>query len=359
MIQKSLLEQLGILYKTFSSNSKFLVITIISIIIFILLLIFNFLKNKKILKRILLVVYLGITITLMIFYHNEILTFLDYLVNNIFILLFFPNVAVYTLVIIIVNILMIRTILNRNYEKILKIINLLFFIIFNIIFYLIIDNVLKNKIDIYNELNVYTNGNLMVLIQVSMYLFILWMIILLISKVSKFILVPNALKRNVKVPSTYIPSIYSNEDTMIKKLKPKKIISDIPEITPNTIVVTNNFKDTLKYDKLEEKLNVTNTSNLYNRYIDVVPVKKKSVDISNLNSSIENEKKVLNNMDIVFGKANTLSSIMEDITKLREDKNNVDQIQKIYKQISLNSNDLTLNDYNYLIKALKEIKNNN
>ena len=360
MIQKSLIEELQILYKIFTSNKYFLVITVVSIISLILLLIFSRLHNKRLLKRTMLIMYLGVTLTLIILYHNEIFIFLDYLVNNIFILLFFPNVAVYTIVVIVVNILMLRTILNKNYEKVLKIINLIFFIIFNIIFYLIIDNVISNKVDIYNGLNVYTNSNLMVLIQVSMYLFILWMVVILISKVSKNILVPNTLRSKVRVPSNYLPNTYSNPNPVIKKLKPKKVMSDIPEITPNTIIVTNDVKDTLKdNNRLENNLNVTNTSSLYNQYIDIVPVKKKKVIISNSVTNVENEKTLLSNMDIIFGKPNTLSTIMEDVTKLREDKNNVDQIQKIYKQISLNSKDLTLNDYNYLIKTLKEIRNNN
>ena len=368
MIQKSLIEQLEILYNIFISNKHFVVISIIATILLVLLGIFNRLSNKKIPKIATIIMYLGITLTLLIFYHNEIFIFFDYLINNIFILLFFPNIAVYALVIIIVNILMVKSILNKNRERVLKIINIFFFILFNIIFYLIIDNVISNKVNIYDGLSIYTNSNLMVLIQLSMYLFMLWLVILLIAKISKNILLPHKVESVVREPvNTYAFK------PITKKLKAKPVISDIPEITPNTIVVTDEVKDNLKVnDKLENNMNITNTSSLYTDYIDIVPVKKKKLVMSNTNMNISTsindntnitefkpQQTLLSNMDIIFGKPNTLSNIMQDVTKLKDDKNDREQIKKIYRQISLNSKDLSLNDYNYLIKTLKEIRNNN
>lgn len=352
MIQKSFFEQLGILIKILSNNKNLYLILGVSIALLTILLIFNNLKNKKIPKIVGIVVYSLIVISLLLVYHNEIFTLFDYLINNIFILLFFPNVAVYMLVLIVVNIIMIKSILNKSNQKILKTFNCVMFIIFNLIFYLMIDTIINDKIDIYNGLNVYTDTNLMVLIQISMYLFIFWLIILLIDKISKTLLLPKPVADNVIISSP--ANIY--EPTIIKKAS-RKIISDIPEM-PNTLVVSNEIKNNIKgNDKLSNSNLITNTSSFYTEFIDIVPVKKKKT-ITQIEKPVQTDITLLSNMDKIFGKPNTLSNIMQDVTKLKEDKTDINQIRKIYKEITLNGNDLTLNDYNYLIKTLKEIKNN-
>lgn len=322
MVQKSILEQLNILVNIFMSNKNALKIAIASGIIFIIFSILNHFRNKKITKVILLLIYALIFGVLIYFYHSHILTLLDYMVDNIFILLFFPNLAVYTLVIVVANILLIKAIFG-NYKYFFKFISILFFICFNIIFYLIIDNIVKNNIFIYEPLTIYTNSNLLVLIQLSMYLFVGYLLVNLIFNISKYIMKPVKITEKVIVREPVIET------------KVNKTISDIPEITPNTLVVAN---DDIKNIR---------SANIYNEYIDIEPIKKKKVEFTSLTD-----------MDILFGNS-VLSNIMNDINSLKEDVNNQNKIRKIYESISLNSKDLSLKDYNYLIKALREIKNNN
>lgn len=100
--------------------------------------------------------------------------------NNIFLFLFFPNLAVYVLVLIIINILIVRSTFSKKDSKFTKNINIIFFLLFQVIFYLIIDNVVKNNIDVYEQLSIYTNQDLLILIELSMQLFLLWVILLLI-----------------------------------------------------------------------------------------------------------------------------------------------------------------------------------
>lgn len=376
MIQKNLLEQLQILYKIFINNKNVFLISIIAIISFIIFQVANKLSNKKITKLLFLILYIGIFGTLLYFYNNQILTFIDYLINNIFILLFFPNLAIYTLIIIISNILIIKTIFRKN-NKVLKNINIIFFILFNIIFYLIIDNVSKNNINVYEQLSIYTNSDLLVLIQVSMYLFMFWLIILFIDKFSnKFIIgkkkqiVFNNVYSEVEVPKKIKKHfknklVISNDVKNInKKLKNIKtpILNNIDSIEVNDKIIEED-KDIVK----DSITNSDRKTNIYNSYIDVVPVKKNKSKEKNhiILSSIETiindniEVDSTKDMDVLFGKQSFINNIMSDIEKLKDDKNNQVQIKKIYDEISLNSKDLTLSDYNYLINALKKIRNNN
>ena len=59
-------------------------------------------------------------------------------------------------------------------------------------------------------------------------------------------------------------------------------------------------------------------------------------------------------MDVVFEKDN-LTNIMSDIEEL---SNNIhdDNINKVYDKIIINQDELTLNDYNYLINELLTLK---
>ena len=326
MIQKNILEQLSILFNIFMSNKNAVLVSIIAFASLILFTIFNRFNNKKITKIILISIYVILFGLIIYFYHSQLLSLIDYLIDNIFILLLFPNLAVYTLVIITANILLIKSIFS-NYKSIFKFISMIFFILFNIIFYLIVDNIIKNNILVYEPLNIYTNNNLLVLIQVSMYLFICYLLIILISNISKYIIKPAKVKEVVVKPAVV-------EQPVVEILP---TISDIPEITPNTLVIKDN------------EINNIRSVNVYNEYIDIEPIKKKKVEITSLS-----------NMDKLFGKStNTLSSIITDINVLKGNVDNQEQIKKIYDNISLNSKDLSLNDYNYLLKTLREIKNHN
>jgi len=349
MIQENILKQLEVIYNLFITNKNFLLISIIALGLLLVLIICNHLSNKKIFKIISLILYLGVFGILIYFFHDQILNFLDYLMNNIFIFLFFPNLAIYTLVLIIINIIIIRNLFKKN-NVIIKNINSIFFILFNIIFYLIIDNIIKNKIDIYEQLSIYTNKNLLYLIQISMYLFIIWLVILLINNIS------TRLVKNVKVKEKVKVKRYVPEPITVtyepKELEDKKL-SKIPEVTPNTLIISEQEVNDIKLEteKLEEK------SSIYNSYIDIVPIKKKRNSLENMdNLFIKEENK---DMDLVFGNKTYLNTIMSDIEKLRNNQHDSNQIKKIYESISLNSKELTLDDYNYLIKVLKEIKNNN
>lgn len=350
MIQTSLFEQFSTLYKIFINNKYILNVSIIGILAFIIFELFSRFHTKKIIKVFIIILYLGLFGALIYFYGDIIFNFLDYLMNNIFILLFFPNLAVYTLVIIIMNVLFLKSIFSDKDSKLMKTINIIFFIIINIVFYLILDNVMTNKIDIYENLSIYTNNNLLVLIQISMYLFIIWLAIIIISNISNHIIA----KMQVQQTIDFVP-ILDNKLILKPNNNVKPIISEsnnVKEIKNENLVykqIIPSSEEIFKQNHDEIKI-----SSVYNDYVNIEPVKKKS------NVLLDDMDDLFNkDMDTVFGKNNQLNGIMNDIEKLRYNQNDKNQIRKIYENISLNSKNLTLNDYNYLINALTEIKNNN
>lgn len=478
MIQASILEQFTTLFEILKNNTNIINIIVISIIAFVLLIIASRFKNKKITKILCLTVYLGIFGTLMFLYHTEILKLFDYLINNIFLFLFFPNLAVYTLVLVVINVIIIKSTFSKNENKLMKFLNILFFIVFNIIFYLIIDNVIKYNVNVYEQLSIYTNNNLLVLIELSMKLFIVWVLILAIIKLSASIIETVSKKRGLNQSlaldnvinndeltdiKTYpevmeiAPSIELNEEDIrdsydefrpIKKIK--KIVSkkseetrieeakiedakieenqslmeenkplveeteklvdnqliikedsmdwensntninsadkDLEEVTSNSLIqeeqetLNNNLiSDMSIYESINlnknefEFMQEDNNENVQeetfipkeeNNIVNQVEERKPIITLSSYDSIFtENnehlENNINSNMEVLFAKDenNYLKNIMNDIAELKNDKENESQIEKIYENIKMNQNDLSLNDYNNLINALLDIKN--
>lgn len=348
MIQATFLEQLKTLGNVFITNKYVFYISLIALGCILILELTNKFKNKTTLKIICMSVYIIIFGILLYFFHEQIFTLIDYLMNNIFLFLFFPNLAVYTLITIIINIILIRSIVKDN--KLLKRMNIIFFILFNIMFFLIIQNIIENNINIYEQLSIYTNKELLILISLSMKLFLLWLVILCIIKITNHLSLSFAYKKSpVKV--TVREEIVSDEYNTIK-------VNDInDEIPKETSLIPNN----MVLDKEDNEYVDIKPVNYYNDFIDIEPVKKKKEVnlLTNMDSLFEDNNNPINkkDLDTVF-KNQYIKSIMDDIEKLKYNQSDKNQIKKVYDEITLSSKDLTLDDYNSLIHQLTEIKNN-
>jgi len=393
MVQVDILEQLSTLFKIFKANSYVSILSISAIVFLIILLLANKFSDKKITKFIYIFVYALIFGTLIYLFHNEILNLLDYLIDNVFLFLFFPNLAVYILVLIIVNIIVIKSTFSKTDGKIIKNTNAIFFVIFNVIFYLIIDNIIKNKINVYEQLSIYTNNDLLILIELSMKLFILWIILLLIIKISSVLILQLSVRRTIN------PNLVLAEDNFTHELSNLNPVTSYKEYQVNRFEKSklNEINElappNTKLDKIKDKYNI------YNDYLDMVPVKKtisriddfKIIDINNqtnnnqkeqliINNSLETNKfipdddtiqsfnnkneydylyfnNINSNMDQVFKfNNNYLNNILNDIEVLKYNQEDKNQIKKIYEDIKVRQKDLTLRDYNYLIDMLLDIK---
>ena len=144
MIQTSILEQFDLFFKLFLKQSNKYLILLVASLTLILLILANKFKNKKITKIICYLVYIAIFSYLIYTYNNEIFHLFDYLMDNLFLLLFFPNLAVYILILIITNVFLVKSTFSTSDSLIKKSINIFFFLIFNIIFYFIIKQLIPN-----------------------------------------------------------------------------------------------------------------------------------------------------------------------------------------------------------------------
>ena len=184
----SLIEKFNILMELISSSSLFLVVSMIGIAVLIFIII-CIIKNQKINKKIFIITFSLIGFIILINYNVVIFKVLDIIIDSVFKFLYFPNLPMYIAILLIINIIFIISMFDKR-SKLKKIINSITTVIFDILFILIISVVSKNNINIYEEINLYTNSTLLVLLELSTGTFTSWILINLFvsahNKLKKF-----------------------------------------------------------------------------------------------------------------------------------------------------------------------------
>ncbi len=186
MANLSLNERLEIIVDAIKNNdiAKYVIPAILVLGLILIL----FAKSKNKFSKILTIILsLGLIGTGIYFFANPILNFLDYLVEVVVNNILFPNIAVYISTILIVDLALIISILSNNMPSYMKRMNVLVFVLMQILLFFIVENVIKNQVDVYEMLSVYTNQELLVLIEGSMIIFALWVVLHLIIKIVRSI----------------------------------------------------------------------------------------------------------------------------------------------------------------------------
>lgn len=181
MVELSLIEKIKTLFTLIFSSSLFLILLLG---IFIILVdVFYISKQSRKVKIMYLIVSVIVMVILLITYFEEFLKFIDVLNKNIVMLINFPSLLQYTVILFITLIIMIISIFNKKMNRILSRINIGVFIADLFIFFLILDQISKTNIDLSNKINIYSNRNLMVLFEISMIIFVIWLFGLLTYKI--------------------------------------------------------------------------------------------------------------------------------------------------------------------------------
>ena len=177
----SVLDKIKVIWNTIiNSNELKYIIPFLGIVLIVVILSFFFNKAKY--HKVYLLVYVFIITALMIIYFNPITKLLNHLLDTVVNGLLFPNLALYVGVLLIVNIILIVTVFNDNLSKFIKGINLSLFALMQLLLVFIIKNIVVNDIDITKSLTVDTNMQLLILVEASIFVFVLWLLFLLVIK---------------------------------------------------------------------------------------------------------------------------------------------------------------------------------
>ena len=188
MIEVTINDFINTLIEAISSSPTSFV-ALVTGIIFLIAMIISLKKHKQMGKSLFIIGWGFIVLFIIVRYSNYLTTLVDNLINNIFLQIFFPNLATYIIIVAVTNFIFLFTILKGNSKTSNKIINSLFFTIIMLLLILVLDVIIKNKINIYEELTVYSNQTLLILLEATTILFMLWLIILgseaIVSKLIK------------------------------------------------------------------------------------------------------------------------------------------------------------------------------
>lgn len=223
------------------------------LIIIIIVLTYLFINNKKKYDRRNKMIYLFCSIffiaLIILCYQSSITDILENMMNNFFIVLYFPNFAVYTAAIIISNIILYISIFNYNLSDRIRKTNIIVSMFLNYILALVLKVITNNNINVYETKDLYKNNNIRALINISAIVFILWICFLLIYK---FILVYLNKDHKVKVKRVIIKQKVLPENYVNVKAPSKVLGNNIKKDIPKDILV----KDTLTLEDYKVLLEI-------------------------------------------------------------------------------------------------------
>ena len=181
----SIVEKFKILFDMIL-DVKFIFIFLGVLVIATFLYLIKKIDNRKYIMIITLSLLLILGIDIVINY-KELAEVFDNFMTIFFSNIYFPSVYVYVGTLLIVAIAFITSMFNKMLNKIYKIINGITFVMNNILLVIILNIIAKNKIDVFTPNELYTNINLVAVLEISIGLFIVWVLSLVVVYITSVI----------------------------------------------------------------------------------------------------------------------------------------------------------------------------
>ena len=295
-------------------------INLILLIVLILLSIIFLNSNKKNAKNIRYIYIAFISFTLIYFfikYNISLNKMFDYMMNNFFIAIYFPNLAIYAFGLIITNIIFYISLFNYKVSKIIKKINIVVYIFINYLFFLVLKIINTHQLDIYSQNSVYGNRKALALIELSSLIFIIWIVFLTIYKIFIFYL-----KKEYKQPVKKIIRIKK-----VKKLPENFITKEFP-----TKVNGNISKKTFNKNEEDELLKIYDNMLTLEDYKTIIKIlqnhksKENTINENNITTPPILEKTQIENYKET---ENIISKIEEE-----QEKRKFTELEELYKELN-------------------------
>ncbi|MDD2505537.1 MAG: hypothetical protein PHF21_04655 [Bacilli bacterium] len=217
MVEYTLLDKIKTVYNLIVDSPLFLIL-LLGIILMILDILFISKQDKKTK-----ITYTITSLILIIFFMNSylesLLQIFDTIAKNIVAIIYFPSVLEYILVLLISIIILFVSIINKKIKKIIKHINIFVLIINSFLFFLILDELAITNVDLTNKISIYTNSNLMMLLELSIIIFIIWIVGLILYKTIKTLSPKKSDEKavNLEVDTFYSEPVVPNNLKELKK----------------------------------------------------------------------------------------------------------------------------------------------
>ena len=326
MNQLSLIEKFKVLLEITKSNIFYPII-----ILFLMFISFLFIttnkNNSKESKKTYCILYAIILIIVLIKYESSLATMFDYMMNNLFIVFYFPNIAVYIAAIIITNIIMWISMFSNKSTTIIKIINSIIFSIIHYLFIINLNIITTKNINVFSEKALYQNHNVHALIELSSNIFIIWIIFLVIYKIVLSYL------ESKKTKQIYESSELTVEHIGAKEPNKQKVIhlpDNVKEVTAPYIVKREMSKTKIVYELPKQ----TENTAIYEQMLTLEDYK---LLVSLLKEQEKNGvKKILLNKNKSIKSENIETEVAKEKDIEQEDKNEnkLSELMALYKSVS-------------------------
>lgn len=346
---------------------KFIFIFLGVLVIATLLYLIKKIDNRKYIMIITLSLLLILGIDIVINY-KELAEVFDNFMTIFFSNIYFPSVYVYVGTLLIVAIAFITSMFNKMLNKIYKIINGITFVMNNILLAIILNIIAKNKIDVFTPNSLYTNINLVAVLEISIGLFVLWILSLIVVYTTSVICDRIGNKRREFViydTNSDVEGIDITKDTSSYNnvLTPVKVVSEVKEpsivtyeiesnnVEPEVIEEVSNVDTNVGTDNVKENNNnVVTFDDILNGRI---PVNYYENVLSVDEHDIVNPQEVFENKYKEYKEKSNIESFQDIVNDANEDKVVIIKNNKAKDNLRINTVTLdSLEDKNDIVDTM-------
>lgn len=346
---------------------KFIFIFLGVLVIVTFLYLIKKIDNRKYIMIITLSLLLILGIDIVINY-KELAEVFDNFMTIFFSNIYFPSVYVYVDTLLIVAIAFITSMFNKMLNKIYKIINGITFVMNNILLAIILNIIAKNKIDVFTPNELYTNINLVAVLEISIGLFVLWILSLIVVYTTSVICDRIGNKRREFVTcdtNSDVEGIDITKDTSSYNnvLTPVKVVSEVKEpsivtyeiesnnVEPEVIEEVSNVDTNVGTDDVKENnSNVVTFDDILNGRI---PVNYYENVLSVDEHDIVNPQEVFENKYKEYKEKSNIESFQDIVNDANEDKVVIIKNNKAKDNLRINTVTLdSLEDKNDIVDTM-------
>lgn len=362
----SIVEKFKILFDMIL-DVKFIFIFLGVLVIATFLYLIKKINNRKYIMIITLSLLLILGIDIVINY-KELAEVFDNFMTIFFSNIYFPSVYVYVGTLLIVAIAFITSMFNKMLNKIYKIINGVTFVMNNILLVIILNIIAKNKIDVFTPNELYTNINLVAVLEISIGLFVLWVLSLIVVYTTSVICDRIGNKRREFVTCDIKPDVEGidiTKDTSSYNnvLTPVEAVSEVKEpsivtyeiesnnVEPEVIEEVSNVDTNVGTDDVKENnSNVVTFDDILNGRI---PVNYYENVLSVDEYDIVNPQEVFENKYKEYKEKSNIESFQDIVNDANEDKVVIIKNNKAKDNLRINTVTLdSLEDKNDIVDTM-------
>lgn len=362
----SIVEKFKILFDMIL-DVKFIFIFLGVLVIATFLYLIKKIDNRKYIMIITLSLLLILGIDIVINY-KELAEVFDNFMTIFFSNIYFPSVYVYVGTLLIVAIAFVTSMFNKMLNKIYKIINGITFVMNNILLVIILNIIAKNKIDVFTPNELYTNINLVAVLEISIGLFVLWVLSLIVVYTTSVICDRIGNKRREFVTcdiNSDVEGIDITKDTSSYNnvLTPVEAVSEVKEpsivtyeiesnnVEPEVIEEVSNVDTNVGTDDVKENnSNVVTIDDILNGRI---PVNYYENVLSVDEHDIVNPQEVFENKYKEYKEKSNIESFQDIVNDANEDKVVIIKNNKAKDNLRINTVTLdSLEDKNDIVDTM-------